>query len=38
MVLTFNDCLLLMAGVFFAGLLLMPLVRRPGGKPAAADH
>lgn len=38
MVLTFNDCLLLMAGVFFAALLLMPLVRRPGGKPAPADH
>ena len=38
LVLTFNDCLLLMAGVFFAALLLMPLVRRPGGKPAAADH
>ena len=38
MVLTFNDCLLLMAGVFFGGLLLMPLLRRPGGKPAAADH
>ncbi|WP_448206569.1 DHA2 family efflux MFS transporter permease subunit [Azospirillum sp. sgz302134] len=38
LVLTFNDCLLLMAGVFFGALLLMPLVRRPGGKPAAADH
>ena len=37
MVMSFNDCLLVMAAVFFAALLLMPLVRRPG-QPAAADH
>jgi DHA2 family multidrug resistance protein len=28
-VMTLNDCLLLMAGVFAAGLLAMPLVRKP---------
>ncbi|MBP2232096.1 DHA2 family multidrug resistance protein [Azospirillum agricola] len=37
MILTFNDCLLLMSGVFFAALLFMPLVRRPGGM-VKADH
>lgn len=37
LILTFNDCLLLMSGVFFIALLFMPLVRRPGA-PVAADH
>jgi MFS transporter, DHA2 family, multidrug resistance protein len=37
LILTFNDCLLLMSGVFFVALLFMPLVRRPGA-PVAADH
>ncbi len=35
LVITFNDALLLMAAVFFAALLLMPLIRKP--KAAAAD-
>jgi DHA2 family multidrug resistance protein len=30
LVLTFSDCLLLMAAVVFGSLLLMPLVRKPG--------
>lgn len=34
LVITFNDALLLMAAVFFAALLLMPLIRKP--KAAAA--
>ena len=29
LVMTFNDTLLLMAGLFFAALLLMPLIRKP---------
>jgi len=37
LVLTFNDCLLVMAGVFAAALLVMPLVRRPG-QVVKADH
>ena len=37
LILTFNDCLLLMSGVFFSALLFMPLVRRPGG-PAGSGH
>jgi len=36
-VLTFNDAFLVMAGVFFSALLLMPLVRKPS-HPVAADH
>jgi DHA2 family multidrug resistance protein len=29
LVMTFNDTLLLLAGLFFAALLLMPLIRKP---------
>jgi DHA2 family multidrug resistance protein len=29
LVLTFNDVIMLLAGLFVLGLLLMPLVRRP---------
>jgi DHA2 family multidrug resistance protein len=36
-VLTFNDCLLLMASVFFASLVLMPLIRKPRALPAPAE-
>jgi MFS transporter, DHA2 family, multidrug resistance protein len=36
-VLTFNDCLLLMACVFFGGLLLMPLIRKPRQAAAPAE-
>jgi DHA2 family multidrug resistance protein len=36
-VLTFNDALLLMAGVFACALLLMPLIRKPQAV-AAAGH
>jgi DHA2 family multidrug resistance protein len=35
LVITFNDTLLLMAAVFFAALLLMPLIRKP--KVVAAE-
>ncbi len=35
-VLTFNDCLLIMAGVFAMGLLFMPLLRKPKPAPAGA--
>ena len=31
-VLTYADCFLIMSGVFFATLLLMPLVRSPKAK------
>jgi hypothetical protein len=34
--LTFNDALLLMAGVFAVALLLMPLIRKPQVAPAGA--
>ena len=37
-VLTFNDVLLLMAGVFAVALLLMPLVRKPQPAGAVAAH
>ncbi|HYH22824.1 MAG TPA: DHA2 family efflux MFS transporter permease subunit [Azospirillum sp.] len=37
LVLTFNDCLLVMASVFAAALLAMPLLRRPG-QVVKADH
>ncbi|WP_448188369.1 DHA2 family efflux MFS transporter permease subunit [Azospirillum sp. sgz301742] len=37
MVLTFNDLFLVMAGVFAAALLFMPLVRKPQ-QVVAADH
>jgi DHA2 family multidrug resistance protein len=38
-VLTFADCLLLMALLFYAGLLLMPLLRMPKqAKPPAEAH
>ena len=37
-VLTFNDVLLLMAGVFAVALLLMPLVRKPQLAGAVAAH
>jgi len=37
MVLTFTDCLLLMAGVFAFAFLLMPLVRKPRAM-VQADH
>ena len=36
-VMSFNDCLLLMAAVFVVGLLLMPLVRKPV-QAAAGGH
>jgi DHA2 family multidrug resistance protein len=36
-VMTLNDCLLLMAGVFAVGLLAMPLVRKPR-HAAAGGH
>ncbi len=36
LVLTFNDALLLMAVLFFAALLLMPLIRKLKAAPAAA--
>jgi DHA2 family multidrug resistance protein len=36
LVLTFNDALLLMAAVFFAALLLMPLIRKPRSAVAGA--
>jgi DHA2 family multidrug resistance protein len=35
-VLSFSDCLLLMSGVFFASLLLVPILRRP--RPAGAGR
>jgi MFS transporter, DHA2 family, multidrug resistance protein len=37
MVLTFTDCLLLMAGVFAFALMLTPLVRKPR-QTVRADH
>jgi MFS transporter, DHA2 family, multidrug resistance protein len=37
MVLTFTDCLMLMAGVFAFAFLFMPLVRKPRGT-VQADH
>jgi len=36
LVITFNDALLLMAAVFFAALLLMPLIRKPKAAAAGA--
>lgn len=38
LVMSLNDALLVMASVFFAALLLMPLVRKPKVAPAAAAH
>jgi DHA2 family multidrug resistance protein len=37
-VLTFNDCLLLMAGVFAFGLVMMPLIRKPRPVGAGPGH
>jgi DHA2 family multidrug resistance protein len=37
LVMTFNDCLLVMAFVFFGALLFMPLVRKPS-HAVKADH
>ncbi|MFO0998331.1 MAG: DHA2 family efflux MFS transporter permease subunit [Alphaproteobacteria bacterium] len=36
LVMSFNDALTLMAGVFLAALVLMPLVRKPRAAPAGA--
>ncbi|HXH02811.1 MAG TPA: DHA2 family efflux MFS transporter permease subunit [Candidatus Competibacteraceae bacterium] len=38
LVLTFNDCLLAMAAVFFLALLFMPLLRRPQQAAGGAAH
>jgi DHA2 family multidrug resistance protein len=37
-VLTFADCMLLMAGVFFGAMLLMPLIRKPRLAGAGGGH
>ena len=37
-VLTFNDALMLMAGVFAVALLLMPLIRKPQAAAVAGAH
>jgi len=36
LVLTFNDVLLLIGGIFFIGLLLVPLLRRPSTSPLSS--
>ena len=33
--LTFNDVMLLIGGIFFVGLVLIPVLRRPIGSPLA---
>jgi DHA2 family multidrug resistance protein len=38
LVMTFNDTLLLMAGLFIAALALMPLIRKPRAAAAGAGH
>ncbi len=38
LVLTYNDALMLIGGVFVAALFLMPLVRRPRTTPVSPDH
>jgi DHA2 family multidrug resistance protein len=37
-VLTMADAQYLMSAIFIAGLLLVPVLRRPRGAPVAADH
>jgi DHA2 family multidrug resistance protein len=37
-VLTMADAQYLMSAIFIAGLLLVPVLRKPRGAPAAADH
>ena len=38
LVLTYNDALMLIGGVFVAALFLMPLVRRPRASPVSPGH
>ena len=38
LVMTYNDAIMLIGGVFVAALLMMPLVRRPRGTPAPPGH
>lgn len=36
LVLTFNDVMLVIGGIFFIGLLMIPVLRRPGSSPLAS--
>jgi DHA2 family multidrug resistance protein len=38
LVLTYNDAIMLLGGLFVAALLVMPLVRRPRATPASPGH
>ena len=38
LVLTYNDVIMLIGGVFVAALFVMPLVRRPGTTPVSPGH
>jgi len=38
LVMTYNDVIMLIGGVFVAALVMMPLVRRPRGTPASPGH
>jgi DHA2 family multidrug resistance protein len=38
LVLTYNDAIMLLGGLFVAALLFMPLVRRPRATPVSPGH
>lgn len=38
LVLTFNDVMLLIGGIFFVGLLLIPILQRPGASPLSTHE
>jgi len=38
LVLTYNDAIMLLGGLFVAALLVMPLVRRPRATPVSPGH
>jgi DHA2 family multidrug resistance protein len=38
LVMTYNDAIMLLGGLFVAALFVMPLVRRPQGTPASPEH
>jgi DHA2 family multidrug resistance protein len=38
LVLTYNDALMLIGGLFVAALVLMPLIRRPRATPVSPGH
>jgi hypothetical protein len=38
LVMTYNDVIMLIGGVFVAALVMMPLVRRPRDTPASPGH